>query len=211
MGQLIRGTDITLYTASGTETVSNVLIGEPVFAQPVEGGGHQVTYTLAIPKGDTHNWTDRKVGFFGQLWRTVGSPVQGIEENIPLFWNRKIQVRQLRTNGSCTVYAHQSYVKHSYPGVFITDRRGTLTQKTGAQTDGELTVRIYGIGGDGYLPHSGDILVPSAVNFVFDTETEQTLSASMAQFRTLHSGFAVIRSVGTEYDGGDPDIILTAR
>ena len=211
MAQLIQGTDITLYTETGAETVSNVLIGEPVFSQPVEGGGHQVTYTLALPKGDTHDWTDRKVGFFGQLWRTIGSPVQGIVENIPLCWNKKIQVRQLRSNGSCTVYEQKSYVRHCFAGVFISDRRGTSTHKAGDQADGEMTVRIYGICGDGYIPRAGDILVPSEINFAFDTETEQKLSESMAQFRASYAGYAVIRSVGTEYSGDDPDIVLTAR
>ena len=54
--------------------------------------GKKAVYTLAIPKGDTNVWTDRKVTFFGQDWRTFGEPIEGIEENIPLSWNKKVTV-----------------------------------------------------------------------------------------------------------------------
>lgn len=51
-------------------------------------------YNLAIPKGDMHDWTDTKVEFFGKTWKTVGEPVEGIEENIPLRWNKKVVVER---------------------------------------------------------------------------------------------------------------------
>lgn len=51
-------------------------------------------YTLAIPKGDTHNWEDREVLFFGQRWRTFGIPIEGIESLIPLDWNKKVTVER---------------------------------------------------------------------------------------------------------------------
>lgn len=51
-------------------------------------------YNLAIPKGDTHGWTDTKVEFFGKAWKTVGEPVEGIEENMPLLWNKKVVVER---------------------------------------------------------------------------------------------------------------------
>ncbi len=56
--------------------------------------GKKSVYTLAIPKGDTHNWMDTKVKFFGQEWQTFGFPLEGIEENIPLDWNKKVLVEQ---------------------------------------------------------------------------------------------------------------------
>lgn len=54
--------------------------------------GKKAVYTLAIPKGDTHEWKDTLVEFFGQCFRTFGFPTQGIEENIPLDWNKKVMV-----------------------------------------------------------------------------------------------------------------------
>ena len=56
--------------------------------------GRRLAYTLAIPKGDTHDWEDAKVEFFGQSFRTCGGVVQGIESMIPLCWNKKVQVVQ---------------------------------------------------------------------------------------------------------------------
>lgn len=54
--------------------------------------GKKAVYTMAIPKGDTHEWKDTLVEFFGQRFRTFGFPVQGIDENIPLDWNKKVMV-----------------------------------------------------------------------------------------------------------------------
>lgn len=56
--------------------------------------GKKAVYTLAIPKGDTNNWTDAKVEFFGETWRTFGIPLEGIEAMIPLEWNKKVQVER---------------------------------------------------------------------------------------------------------------------
>lgn len=56
--------------------------------------GKRAVYTLAIPKGDTHEWADRKVRFFGQTWRVLTLPVMGIPENIPLDWNAKVMVER---------------------------------------------------------------------------------------------------------------------
>ena len=56
--------------------------------------GKRIAYTLAVPKGDTHDWTDTEVEFFGMKFKTVGIPTQGIEENIPLLWNKKVQVER---------------------------------------------------------------------------------------------------------------------
>lgn len=54
--------------------------------------GKKAIYTLAIPKEDTHDWEDKKVRFFGKTWRTFGEPLEGIEELIPLDWNKKVTV-----------------------------------------------------------------------------------------------------------------------
>ena len=56
--------------------------------------GRKAVYTLAIPKGDDHDWEDKEVRFFGQRWRVFGIPLQGIEANIPLDWNKKVTVER---------------------------------------------------------------------------------------------------------------------
>lgn len=56
--------------------------------------GKKVSYTLAIPKGDAHNWINTQVEFFGETWQTVGYPIEGIEELIPLEWNKKVMVER---------------------------------------------------------------------------------------------------------------------
>ena len=77
------------------ETVTNVLVGQPTAEDIVhekELSGKHLAYTLAIPKGDTHDWEDKTVEFFGQRFKTFGKPTQGIEHLIPLSWNKKVKV-----------------------------------------------------------------------------------------------------------------------
>ena len=78
-----------------TIEVENVLVGEPSTQEIVDTlnlTGKKLAYTLAIPKGDNNNWTDTEVDFFGVRYRTIGAPTQGIEDNIPLSWNKKVKV-----------------------------------------------------------------------------------------------------------------------
>lgn len=108
---LIKGITITLYeqTETGVDgfnrvvfdedpvLVDNVLVGEPSTQDVINElnmSGKRLAYTLAIPKGDTHDWTDKRVSFFGSMFRTIGEPIQGIEENIPLDWNKKVKVER---------------------------------------------------------------------------------------------------------------------
>lgn len=51
-------------------------------------------YQLAIPKGDTHDWEDCIVDFFGSTWKSTGYSTMGIEDLIPLDWNRKVVVER---------------------------------------------------------------------------------------------------------------------
>lgn len=196
--QLIKGTSITLYTANSTETVDNVLIGEP------NAGG----YTLGIPKGDTHDWTDRKIGFFGEVWRTVGTPVQGIEANIPLCWHKKVRVEPLKITGAVTVYSAQTYTRHLIDGAFYTDLRGETIQKTGAQSAGGLIVHLYCIN-NSYKPQIGDTVVLGECAVEISTASEQTVSAGMAALRAYNP--AVIRTVTAELIGIAPDYNIEAR
>ena len=79
------------------EIVENVLVS-PATSDDIVATqdltGKKTVYTLAIPKGDTHDWIDAKVRFFGQTWKTFGFPLEGIEENIPLVWNKKVMVER---------------------------------------------------------------------------------------------------------------------
>lgn len=68
-------------TAEDTATVQNLT-------------GKKAVYTLGIPKSDANNWEDSEVKFFGQTWRTVGPVIEGISENIPLSWHRKVMVER---------------------------------------------------------------------------------------------------------------------
>lgn len=56
--------------------------------------GKKAVYTLAIPKGDTNDWEDAEVIFFGEKWRTFGIATQGIDHLIPLDWNKKVMVER---------------------------------------------------------------------------------------------------------------------
>ncbi len=77
--------------------VDNVLI-QPTSSDDVVNQliltGKKAVYTLAIPKGDTHDWENKEVKFFGKRWRTVGFPTEGIEDLIPLDWNKKVMVER---------------------------------------------------------------------------------------------------------------------
>lgn len=77
--------------------VQNVLVGEPSTEDVVSEMqlyGKQIAYTLGIPKGDTHDWEDATVELFGQKFRTYGGVTQGIEDMIPLAWNKKVKVER---------------------------------------------------------------------------------------------------------------------
>jgi len=79
------------------ERVENVLVApassDDVISQ-LNLTGKKAVYSLGIPKGDTHNWANRRVKFFGKTWKTIGIPQEGIEELIPLDWNKKIEVER---------------------------------------------------------------------------------------------------------------------
>lgn len=77
------------------EEISNVLIGEPStqeFIDELNLSGKRLAYTLAIPKGDSHVWTNRRVSFWGEDFEVIGEPTQGIDHLIPLSWNKKVKV-----------------------------------------------------------------------------------------------------------------------
>ena len=107
----IKGITVKLYgeTQSGVDDfyqpiyeeteilVDNVLVGEPStddIISSTELYGKKLAYTLAIPKGDTNDWVNKKVEINGELFQTYGYPTEGIEANIPLSWNKKVKVER---------------------------------------------------------------------------------------------------------------------
>ena len=77
-----------------SKTVDNVLIGQPSDderATELNLTGRRIEYVLGIPKGDTNDWENQIVEFFGHKFRTFGIPVMGIEANIPLSWHKQVR------------------------------------------------------------------------------------------------------------------------
>lgn len=81
--------------------VSDVLVGEPS-TDDIQNGitmyGSRIAYTLAIPKGDTNTWLDCDVELpapWSATFHVVGDATMGIEENIPLRWNKKVHLERL--------------------------------------------------------------------------------------------------------------------
>ena len=111
MSGRIKGITVTLYEETPgdadafgrptyTETavaVDNVLVAPASTSETLETvnlTGKKAVYTLGIPKGDSHDWKDKKVEFFGETFKTFGEPLKGIDDMIPLEWNTKIQVER---------------------------------------------------------------------------------------------------------------------
>lgn len=85
-----------------TETatpVENVLVGQPTtddIAESTALYAKQIRFMLGIPKGDSHDWMDKKVSWtdaYGReiVCKTFGFPITGIEENIPLSWHMNVR------------------------------------------------------------------------------------------------------------------------
>ena len=77
--------------------IDDVLVGQPSTSDvlsTLELTGKRIAYILGIPKGDTHDWVDTDVIFFGERFRTIGIPMTGIQENIPLRWGSNVMVER---------------------------------------------------------------------------------------------------------------------
>lgn len=109
----MRGVTVTLYeqTVTGyddfgapiiTETatqVPDVLVGEPStedITTTTQLYGKTLVCMLGIPKGDSHDWQDKKVSWtdaYGttHVLKTFGFPITGVEANIPTRWHKKVR------------------------------------------------------------------------------------------------------------------------
>lgn len=107
----LKGITVTLYekTKTGIDPFGNAIYEEspvevdnvlvtPTSSQDVIDTlsieNRKAVYTLAIPKGDNHTWENTTVEFFGEKWLTIGIATGGIEDLIPLEWNKKISVER---------------------------------------------------------------------------------------------------------------------
>lgn len=105
---LIKGIDVILHvkTKSGEDgfghplysyndkVVSNVLVGSPTpeeVASTINLVGKRIVFILAIPKGNTDNWENAKVSFFGRTFETYGAITEGIESLVPTPWHKQIR------------------------------------------------------------------------------------------------------------------------
>lgn len=81
--------------------VHDVLIGEPNtddIQNALTRYGKIISYTLAIPKGDNNNWYKCQVVLpapWSETFNVIGDAIMGIEENIPLRWNKKVHIERV--------------------------------------------------------------------------------------------------------------------
>lgn len=78
--------------------IHNVLVGSPTSEEIIDTlnlYAKKIDYVIAVPKGDDHTWENSRVKFFGRTFAVVGVPTMGIEENIPLCWNKKVKVEAI--------------------------------------------------------------------------------------------------------------------
>lgn len=77
--------------------VDNVII-EPAsndaIVSEIQTTGKHVVYILHIPKNDSHNWTDARVDFYGQSWKSFGDCMVYDAMLTPLSWNKKVKVER---------------------------------------------------------------------------------------------------------------------
>ena len=108
----MKGITVTLYerTQTGTDELNHPIYAETatsvdnVLVAPVSSTelmevynltGRKAVYQLAIPKGDSHDWAaGMRVDFFGQSWRIIAMPEEGIDKLVPLSWNKKVKVER---------------------------------------------------------------------------------------------------------------------
>lgn len=77
--------------------VENVLVGQPTtedITDSISLYGKRLDYMLGLPKGDAHEWKDAEVQIFGRRFRAFGDVIEGIEENVPGPWHKKVRVER---------------------------------------------------------------------------------------------------------------------
>lgn len=111
-------------------------------------------------------------------------------------------------NADCTIFEKESFAPCVFQDVYWFDSRGMSAVKGGLQIADSILVYLYDTA---YVPKAGDIIIKGRSDFVFNTESQRTISESMQVFRTAHPDFAVVRSVSDARYGGLPHIEVIAR
>lgn len=109
---LIKGIDVVLYEQFQTgvdpfnkpifeekeTTVSNVLV-EPVSQTEILANYSldttRTAYRLCIPKGDNHDWKNKKIKFMNRTFQSYTDIIEYIDDNVPLEWNKKVLVEEI--------------------------------------------------------------------------------------------------------------------
>lgn len=94
--QVVDAFGVPQYTETLVD-VNDVLVGQPStddINDSINLYGKKCDYVLGIPKGDTHNWVDTFVVIRGERFRTIGFPMRGIDENVPLRWYQNVRVER---------------------------------------------------------------------------------------------------------------------
>lgn len=108
---MIQGMTVTLWNKTQTgsnafgepiyswtpKEVENVLVSSPSAEEVTDTlnlTGRKIEYILGIPKGNTDEWENQIIEFFGHKFISIGIPEQGIEANIPLAWHKKVRVER---------------------------------------------------------------------------------------------------------------------
>lgn len=103
---MIKGITVILYEREqiGTDALNDAVYLETpvevknVLVTPVDSAeivnsitleGKKAVYELCLPKGDTHEWENCRVSFYGEDWIAFGFTREYIDANVPLSWNKK--------------------------------------------------------------------------------------------------------------------------
>ncbi|UEB33924.1 hypothetical protein [Finegoldia magna] len=89
------GADVVTEKATVVDNVLVAPLNSDELVNELNLTGRRISYILGIPKWDSHNWENAIVEFFDDRFKTVGSPTQGIEDMIPLQWNKKVKVERI--------------------------------------------------------------------------------------------------------------------
>lgn len=81
--------------------IDDVLVGRPEstdIQNTLSLYGKKITYTLSIPKGDTHVWYKSQVVLpapWNETFNVIGDAIETIEANTPTRWNRVVHLERI--------------------------------------------------------------------------------------------------------------------
>ena len=118
------------------------------------------------------------------------------------------------TNADCTLYLYDKssggFTRHAIKGVYWLDGRGGTITKNGIQSADSVTVYIYS---DKVIPKTTnkDMIVRGIVDYEFDNTSQQTISASLKEFKAAHPEAVTVTAINNYMHGGLPHYEINAR